>query len=68
MTALDSDTQRLLASLRKTAADVLEKKRRLGHYAVIWKDGAPITIGNEAPFIENLTEESSQPMKSEPKH
>ena len=53
MTALDSDTKRLLASLRKTATDVLEKKRRLGHYAVIWKEGAPLAVGEDAPSKES---------------
>lgn len=52
MTALDADTQRLLTSLQKTATDILEQKRRLGHYAVIWKEGAPLAIGEDAPSQE----------------
>lgn len=58
MTALDSDTQRLLESLRKTATDVLERKRRLGHYAVIWKDKAPLAIGDDAPSQESQVAET----------
>ena len=58
MTALDSDTQRLLTSLRKTATNVLEKKRRLGHYAVIWKEGAPLAVGEDAPSQEAPTPEA----------
>ena len=30
------DTQKILDTLRKVAAETLERKRRLGHYAVIW--------------------------------
>lgn len=28
-----------LAALRKAVAEALERKRRLGQYAVIWRDG-----------------------------
>jgi hypothetical protein len=31
------------------AIDTLERKRRLGHYAVIWRDGKPLIIGDDAP-------------------
>jgi hypothetical protein len=27
----------------------LEKKKRLGHYAVLWEDGKPVLIGEDAP-------------------
>jgi hypothetical protein len=27
----------------------LEKKKRLGHYAVLWEDGRPVLIGKDAP-------------------
>jgi hypothetical protein len=30
---------RALASLREAVHDAFEKKRRLGQYAVVWKDG-----------------------------
>jgi hypothetical protein len=43
------DTQKTLDCLRKVAADTLERKRRLGHYAVIWRDGKPVIIGDDAP-------------------
>ncbi len=44
-----SKTQLMLESLRKTAAATLERKRRLGHYAVIWKDGKIVLEGEDAP-------------------
>ncbi len=35
MTAISLETQKTLEALRKVAADTLERKRRLGHYAII---------------------------------
>lgn len=49
MTTIPQDTQEILETLRKVAADTLERKRRLGHYAVIWRDGKPVAIGEDAP-------------------
>lgn len=49
MTNLPPDTQKILETLQKVAADTLERKRRLGHYAVIWQDGKPVAIGEDAP-------------------
>lgn len=49
MTELSPDAQKTLDCLRKVAADTLERKRRLGHYAVLWRDGKPMFIGDDAP-------------------
>ncbi len=49
MTRIPPDTQKILETLRQVAADTLERKRRLGHYAVIWRDGKPMLIGDDAP-------------------
>lgn len=59
MTAISPETQKTLDALRKVAADTLERKRRLGHYAVIWRDGKPIAIGEDAP--DHLTVTASEP-------
>ena len=40
--------QRQLASLRRAVGQVLERKRRLGQYAVIWRDGKPAREGGDA--------------------
>ncbi|MEQ1529583.1 MAG: hypothetical protein ABL925_09715 [Methylococcales bacterium] len=45
----DQDTQNMLDCLRQTVTNTLERKRRLGHYAVLWQDNAPIAIGDDAP-------------------
>lgn len=39
-----SDPVQVKASLRKSVAAALERKRRLGQYAVIWHDGKPQRI------------------------
>lgn len=49
MTQLSPDTQEMLDSLRSAVAETLERKRRLGQYAVIWQDGRPVLIGEDAP-------------------
>jgi hypothetical protein len=50
------ESQILLESLQKAVAQTLEKKRRLGQYAVIWKDGKPAVIGEDE---QNSTESST---------
>ncbi|MFQ6758176.1 MAG: hypothetical protein D9V46_11815 [Deltaproteobacteria bacterium] len=41
--------QKQLESLRQAVGKTLEKKRRLGQYAVTWKDGKPVVAGEDAP-------------------
>jgi hypothetical protein len=43
------ETQKALETLQKVAAETLDRKRRLGHYAVVWQDGRPVAIGEDAP-------------------
>jgi hypothetical protein len=43
------DASRMLEALRRAAAKALERKRRLGQYAVIWKNGKPVVTGEDAP-------------------
>lgn len=49
MTQPTPDTQTMLESLRDAVAETLERKRRLGQYAVIWQDGKPVLMGDDAP-------------------
>ena len=49
MTMISDDTLQILETLKKVAAKTLEKKRRLGQYAVIWRDGKAIAVGEDAP-------------------
>ena len=41
--------QRQLEILRQAVDKTLEKKRRLGQYAVTWKDGKPVISGEDVP-------------------
>lgn len=47
------EDQKILDVLRSAVAETLERKRRLGQYAVIWRDGKPEFIGGEdAPKVD----------------
>ncbi len=54
----DRDTQpsaeglAMLESLRASVHKALERKRRLGHYAVFWRDGKTVLEGEDAPRPE----------------
>jgi hypothetical protein len=41
--------QLLLETLQEAVNQILEKKRRLGQYAVIWEDGKPVMTGEDRP-------------------
>ena len=45
--------QQMLAALQKAVSKTLEHKRRLGHYAVLWKDGKIVMEGEDAPSSMN---------------
>lgn len=49
MTDISPGTQKMLECLTQVVEETLERKRRLGHYAVIWQDGRPVAIGDDAP-------------------
>lgn len=48
---LSEEGQVILDSLQKAITQALEKKRRLGQYAVIWRDGKPVMMGEDAPKV-----------------
>jgi len=39
----------MLDTLQQAVAEALEKKRKLGQYAVIWDENKPIAKGDDAP-------------------
>ena len=43
MNTIPEDTQKMLDTLKKVATETLDRKQRLGEYAVIWKNGKPVT-------------------------
>lgn len=63
MTKLAPDTQEMLDSLRTAVTDTLEYKRRLGNYVVIWQDGKPVLVGDDAP-PQQAGKQYSQDQKS----
>ncbi|MDP2223127.1 hypothetical protein [Nitrosomonas sp.] len=48
---LSEEGQVMLDSLQKAVTQALEKKRRLGQYAVVWRDGKAVMIGEDAPKV-----------------
>ena len=50
-TTPSKEGQVMLDSLQKAITHALEKKRRLGQYAVIWRDGKPVMMGEDAPKV-----------------
>jgi hypothetical protein len=47
MTTLSTEDQQALDALRSAVTETLERKRRLGQYAVIWRDGKAVRITPE---------------------
>ena len=60
MTSIPPETQKILDFLRQVASDTLERKRRLGHYAVVWRDGKPVAIGEDAPNVQDEAAKTQQ--------
>jgi hypothetical protein len=48
MTHLSIEDQQALNALRHAVAEALDRKRRLGQYAVIWRDGRVVRVEAEA--------------------
>ncbi len=49
--------QIMLDTLQRAVTDTLEKKRRLGQYAVVWRDDKPVlTYFDVKPAAENRSE------------
>ena len=48
---LSEEGQVMLDSLQKAVTQALERKRRLGQYAVVCRDGKPVMIGEDAPKV-----------------
>lgn len=47
MDLINNDDLDVKAILRSAVAEALERKQRLGQYAVIWQDGKPVFVGGE---------------------
>ena len=58
MSTLSADDQRALDALRSAVTEALERKRRLGQYAVIWRDGRVVRL---EPEKDASSEHPAQP-------
>ncbi len=47
MTALQQHSRQVRESLRRAVSKAMETKRRLGQYAVIYRDGKPVRLNPE---------------------
>jgi len=48
-TTASSERHVVLETLQAAVTRTLEKKKRLGQYAVTWHDGRPVITGDDAP-------------------
>jgi len=53
MTDLDDHAAVALEALRRAVAEALERKRRLGQYYVVWRNGRAVCIGPDAPVVRD---------------
>lgn len=51
MTQADAYEAMALDALKRAVAEALERKRRLGQYAVVWREGRAVCIGPDAPAV-----------------
>lgn len=66
MEAISAEDQQILDCMKEAVSDALERKRRLGQYAVIWQDGRPVFIGGMEQPMDSiphpLTDTPNQPL------
>ena len=46
--------QQILDCLTNAVAEALERKRRLGQYAVVWRDGQPVILEGELLSLQHI--------------
>jgi hypothetical protein len=47
-------SQIILSALKKAVTHALEKKRKLGQYAVVWEDDKVVYKGEDAPKMDSV--------------
>ncbi len=58
MTQAHEYETRALDALKQAVSEALERKRRLGQYAVVWRNGRAVCIGPDAPPVEHYRYDS----------
>ena len=61
MTHENDYAARALGALQRAVAEALERKRRLGQYAVVWRDGRAVCIGPDAPAAPESDQRGHHP-------
>lgn len=56
MTTITQEDPKILEALQTAIREELDRKKRLGHYAVFWQDGKAVAVGEDAPKAETSTE------------
>jgi hypothetical protein len=56
----DPDTEIMLDCLRRAVSQALERKRRLGQYAVFWDGKGPVAVGEDAPPMLRAPQRASE--------
>lgn len=56
--APSQDSQAMLDTLKIAVNKTLDKKKRLGQYAVIWSDDKPVLVGADSPEENKLSMEA----------
>lgn len=51
-TTPSDEGKQMLETLRQAIGKAFERKKRLGQYAVIWKDGRPVMRGEDALYAD----------------
>ena len=52
-----------LDALQRAVTQALERKRRLGQYAVLWEDDRMILVGPDAPREQELSGSDNHPKR-----
>jgi hypothetical protein len=60
-TSFSEESDKELEALRRAVANALDRKRRLGHYSVTWKDGKPLIAGEDAPRSDQAPQAGDRP-------
>ena len=64
MTDIQEQAQKVMDSLAKTVREELDRKRRLGQYAVIWRDNKVVRLFEEEEALKQGEGLAGKPLES----
>lgn len=68
MTTIPQEDPKILEALQAAVREELDRKKRLGHYAVFWRDGKAVAIGEDAPQEDISVKTHNEQITREPNH